>query len=70
MYYEINVSKDGKHYFATAERSILDMDKLRTVYNHFKKLFPESEGYKLSALRRKHTGELVTDAELKGEYER
>ena len=48
MYYEINVSLNGRHLFATAERSITDKSKLKQVLEVFKEKFPESEGYKLN----------------------
>lgn len=35
MYYEINVSLNGKHLFATAERSITDRNTLEKIYNLF-----------------------------------
>lgn len=47
MYYEINVSLNGKHLFATAERSITDRNTLEKVYNLFVEKFPKSEGYEL-----------------------
>lgn len=47
MYYEINVSLNGKHLFATAERSITNNLKAEKVYLIFKEKFPESEGYKI-----------------------
>lgn len=47
MAYEINVSKNGKHYFATHERSISTMEKLIELKNHFEIAFPEKEGFKL-----------------------
>lgn len=37
MRYEINVAKNGKHFFATAERSITTIEQLRAV---FKSLLP------------------------------
>ena len=48
MYYEINVSLNGKHLFATAERSISNRWELDKVYHIFKEKFPESEGYEMS----------------------
>lgn len=51
MYYEINVSKDGKHFFATAERSITNETKMEEMYNLFLEKFPEKEGYKLDVTR-------------------
>lgn len=48
MYYEINVSKNGLHYFATAERSITSLTQAEGLYMVFKEKFPESEGYQIS----------------------
>ena len=47
MYFEINVSLNGKHFFATAERSITNNLKAEKVYNVFKEKFPEEEGYQI-----------------------
>lgn len=47
MYYEINVSLNGKHLFATAEHSITNQSQMEKVYELFQKKFPESEGYRL-----------------------
>lgn len=48
MYYEINVSKNGYHFFATAERSITTQQQAEKMYKLFKEKFPESEGYSIS----------------------
>lgn len=48
MFYEINVAKNGVHFFATSERSITDKMKLEKVLKVFKEKFPESEGFSLS----------------------
>ena len=49
MGYEINVSKDGRHYFATHERTLqLDNVKTAKMVMHFEKVFPADEGYKIS----------------------
>lgn len=45
MYYEINVSLNGKHLFATAERSVTNKTKMKEVYRLFERKFPKSEGY-------------------------
>lgn len=52
-YIEILVTKDGRHLFATAPRSIhtYPLDDYEKVLNIFKEKFPESEGYKISATR-------------------
>lgn len=61
MYYEINVALHGKHYFATAERSIRDIDKCREVYLALKKAFPATDGYTLNISQCKHvSAELPT----------
>ena len=51
MYYEINVALNGRHFFATAERSIRDMNTLDKVIHTFKQKFPASEGYELSVIK-------------------
>lgn len=57
-YYEINVSFNGWHLFATAPRSITSKSELQKVYNIFARKFPESEGYEIT----------VTYWELRGKY--
>lgn len=46
--YEINVSLHGKHFFATHERSIVNKQKLKEVYNVFKEKFPKEDGYEIT----------------------
>ena len=58
MYYEINVSKDGRHFFATDKRSITNKHALKEVYEVFKEKFPPEEGYMM----------LVSYTEVKGKY--
>lgn len=48
MYYEINVSLNGQHFFATHERSLRTLSKTETVYRELKKAFPESKGYSVT----------------------
>lgn len=49
MGYEINIAKNGSHYFATAERSIgFDKNRCVEIYNDLKSKFPENEGYTIS----------------------
>jgi hypothetical protein len=61
MYYEINVSKHGKHYFATHERSFnqATRDAMKTVYEDFVKRFPKSEGFEISVTHYSLCGEKV-----------
>lgn len=47
MYYEINVAYNGRHYFATADRSLRSYDEAASMYRHFTKLFPSESGYEL-----------------------
>ena len=58
MYYEINISKNGKHFFATDKRSITTKRALKEVYEVFKEKFPIEEGYEI----------LVSHVETKGIY--
>ena len=48
MYYEINVSKDGSHFFATSKRSLSTSQKTKELTKLFLEKFPEEEGYKIS----------------------
>ena len=45
MWYEINVSKKGEHYFATSERSITTIAKAVEIRDILKKAMPEEEGF-------------------------
>lgn len=51
MYYEINVSLNGRHFFATAPRSIDNLERAQQVYDVFKIKFPESDGYKIDIIQ-------------------
>lgn len=46
-YYEINVSKDGHHLFATHKRSIVDRNTLDVLRTLFREKFPATEGYEV-----------------------
>lgn len=48
MYYEINISLNGVHFFATSNRSITTEDKLKVVYNKLKNAFDEKDGYEFT----------------------
>jgi hypothetical protein len=45
MCYEINISLNGQHLFATAERSITTKWEAEKIYKLFKEKFPASDGY-------------------------
>jgi len=46
--YEINVARKGRHFFATAERSLQNYDDADDVYQIIKSRFPEGEGYEVT----------------------
>jgi hypothetical protein len=56
MWYEINVSKDGKHYFATHERSIGTVSKAVEIRDRLKKAMPEEEGFEYTITQRQTIG--------------
>lgn len=47
MFYEINIALNGRHFFATAERSITDRATLKKVYSVLSLKFPKDEGYEI-----------------------
>lgn len=47
MFYEINVSLNGQHLFATNKRSVTTKTDLERVYKVFKEKFPMKEGYNI-----------------------
>lgn len=59
MYYEINISLNGRHFFATAERSITSESELKNVYTALKERFKEEDGFKLSVTKWSKTGQSV-----------
>ena len=61
MYYEINVSKDGKHLFATDKRSIKYYWELEKVYRIFEQAFPKYEGYKITVIKWEEKGFEIDD---------
>lgn len=63
MYYEINVSKDGKHLFATDRRCIEFPWNLAKIYPLFKEKFPESEGYKITVTYWETKGKEIKNVE-------
>lgn len=51
MYYEINVSLNGLHFFATAPRSCVTEHQCKNVLKELLRRFPESEGWKVTVTR-------------------
>lgn len=64
MEYEINVSLNGKHFFATHERSITNSSALMKVFKVFVEKFPESDGYKISVTRKECSYFTIDNEEL------
>ena len=65
MAYEINVSKDGKHFFATHERSLgLSKRHTKKVYDKLVEAFPANEGYLIEISCWQTTGEKIKPKNL------
>ena len=64
MGYEINVSLNGKNFFATHERSITNIWKLQEVLPIFMEKFPEAEGYKITVTEWQKTGKHMDIEEI------
>ena len=56
---EINVSKDGRHFFATAERSLATEKQALAMFELFKVKFPPSEGYELMLSQEETLGRIL-----------
>jgi hypothetical protein len=56
MWYEINVVKDGMHYFATHRRSITTIDRAVEIRDRLKKAMPEEEGFEYMIIQWNETG--------------
>jgi len=48
MYYEINVSLNGNHFFATAERSATTEYEARRLFTEIKNRFRKEDGYNVT----------------------
>jgi len=59
MNYEINISLNGSHFFATAERSITNTDDLKIIYKELAEHFTEEKGYEMSVSRYTKVGHSV-----------
>lgn len=59
MYYEINVTLNGKHFFATAERSITNRWDLNNKLKIFIDKFPKEEGFEISVTKWEKVGVTV-----------
>lgn len=59
MHYDINVSREGQHFFATAERSCTSEQRAKEVWAVLKAKFPESEGWKVSVTLWRTSGQEI-----------
>ena len=59
MYYEINVTLNGQHFFATDKRSITNKKVLEKVYKVLKEKFPLEEGYDIIVSQYETVGKFV-----------
>lgn len=66
MSYEINVSKNGRHYFATADRSLstATLDQALEMVSHFETVFPAADGYKVELTQIKTIGHKIDPAKI------
>lgn len=64
MGYEINVSLNGHHLFATHERSIQNETQLKHCLGIFLEKLPEAEGYKITVTHWRKTGQHMDVAEI------
>lgn len=59
MYYEINVALNGRHFFATHERSLTTWNKAKEVWDAFVEKFPRSEGYEVTMTQKVIQGQQI-----------
>jgi hypothetical protein len=82
MNFEINISKNGKHFFATAKRSCTDSIKAYEVLKELAARFPDSEGYAITLTKYSTSGRTldvenflnpeydIVDCEMRNRYVR
>lgn len=61
MYYDINVAKNGSHFFATSTRSCRTEEEAKKVYKVLREKFPPEEGYEITVTYWENYGRTVTD---------
>jgi hypothetical protein len=59
MWYCINVARNGKHVFATAQRSLMIREDAEALFKLLRKKFPEEDGYELTLTRWTQQGETI-----------
>lgn len=66
-HYEINVSLNGQHLFATDKRSITNKVALKVVYKILQEKFPLEEGYDMLVSKYETNGKFVDMEEFLNE---
>lgn len=64
MWYEINVSLNGRHFFATHKRSLQQESEMKKVLGVMVEKFPESEGFKINLSKWEESGESLDVNEI------
>lgn len=62
MYYEIIVTKNGLHLFATARRSCQTLSDMKVVYRELASRFKKEDGYQIWITRWETTGTPVDES--------
>ena len=55
MWYEINVSRDGKHYFATHKRSIDTIKQATEIRDRLRQAMTKEEGFEITVTQYQQT---------------
>jgi hypothetical protein len=67
MYYEINVSVNGQHLFATHKRSLTVEYKMKELLLLFSNKFPATEGYNINVKYCEEAAEILDVNEIMDE---
>jgi hypothetical protein len=59
-HYEINVSLNGRHFFATAPRSGINKKDAKKIYEEIEARFPQREGFEVNVTYYEIGGCVVT----------
>ena len=60
MHYEVNVSHNGSHYFATDARSLRNERDAKTVFDALVARFTEAQGFKVTLTKWISTGTQIS----------
>lgn len=61
MYYDINISIDGKHLFAVSERSAKTYREMILLKELFMEKFPVEEGYVITITKWESIGQIIEE---------